>query len=482
MVTASRLQSVTNNYGYQLQFQYVDDTSPGGHDWYTPLKVTALNNAYDACAPTAYSCTYSRTWPSLTFGGTSTDLTVADALGRTTHFLGGFPLTGVRYPSRASGQNLTVTWTGFETAKVRTLTTDTGTWTYDIPDPPYSDLPQQEYTTTSTVTDPLGHTRSIAIRSLLYSPLYARRVDRIASATNGVGKTTSYGYNSKYRLSSISQPEGDLVIYGYNSRGNITSLTRYSKDSASTLATTAVYPTTCDSANYKICNKPTSVTDYRGNTTTFTYDTAHGGELTATSPAPTSGAVQPQTRTSYAAFQAWYKNGAGTLVAGSAIYLPTATSQCATTTSCIGTADEVKTTTGYQAGSASLASNLLPLTTTSGAGDGSLSAITAMTYDQYGNLETVNGPLAGADDTTRTYYDLMRQVVGVIGPDPDGAGGLLYRASRTTYNADGQVTLSETGTATGQSEEAMSSFAPLAFTRNTYGPTGQLTKVEAGKP
>jgi hypothetical protein len=73
-------------------------------------------------------------------------------------------------------------------------------------------------------------------------------------------------------------------------------------------------------------------------------------------------------------------------------------------------------------------------------------------------------------------------VVGVIGPDPDGAGGLLYRASRTTYNADGQVTLSETGTATGQSEEAMSSFAPLAFTRNTYGPTGQLTKVEAGKP
>ena len=489
MVTASRLQSVTNNFGYQLQFQYVDDTAPGSTDWNTPLKVTALNNAYDACAPTAYSCSYSRIWPSLTFGGSYADRTVTDTLSRTTHFLGGFPLTGVRYPSRTSGQNITAAWTGFETAKVHTLTTDAGTWTYDIPDPPVSDLPQTEYTTTSTVTEPqvnypTPRVRSITIRSKLYSPLYARRVDRIVSSTNADGKTTTYGYTTKYKPYMVTQPEGDKVIYGYDSRGNINSLTRYSKDGASTLAMSAAFPSSCTAVgvSIKTCNKPTSATDFRGNTTTFTYDTAHGGVLTATSPAPTSGAPQPQVRTSYAAFQARYKDSAGALVSGSAIYLPTATSQCVTTASCSGTADEVKTTTSYQAGSPSLASNLLPLTTTSLAGDGSLSAVTTVDYNYLGDVRIVDGPLPGNQDATRTYYDVGRQVIGVIGPDPDGTGPLLYRASRTTYNPDGQVTLVETGTAESQSDAAMGSFAPLAFTRSTYGSTGKLIKVEAGQP
>ena len=39
------------------------------------------------------------------------------------------------------------------------------------------------------------------------------------------------------------------------------------------------------------------------------------------------------------------------------------------------------------------------------AGDNSLSAATAMTYDALGNLLTVDGPLSGTADTTRYRYN-----------------------------------------------------------------------------
>ena len=476
--TARRLQSVTNNFGYQLKYQYALDGS-WSNDWYRVIKVTALNNAIDACDPAAATCTYSRTWPSLSFDDPLTEHTVTDTLGRVTHIVNIAGGWGIRLPATTSGYDATVQWSG-DPQHVNSVTTAAGTWTYGFPDPTDPSAPL--YTLTNTVTDPLTHTTSVTSTSKQVDAVFNKRVDRLTSVTNALTQTTQYGYATKYQLQSITQPEGNKVQYTYDGLGRIDSITRTPKGSTTAVTVMgATYPT-CTSGNLKTCHKPETVTDARGATTVFTYDTAHGGVLTATSPAPTSGAVQPQTRTSYAALQAWFKNSAGTLVAGTAIYLPTATSQCATTTSCAGTADEVKTLTTYEAGSASLASNLLPLTTTSLAGDGSLSAATTVDYNYLGDVRIVDGPLPGNQDATRTYYDVGRQVIGVIGPDPDGAGPLLYRASRTTYNADGQVTLSETGTATSQSDAAMSSFAPLAFTRSTYGPTGKLIKVEAGQP
>ena len=62
---------------------------------------------------------------------------------------------------------------------------------------------------------------------------------------------------------------------------------------------------------------------------------------------------------------------------------------------------------------------------------GTLAATSAMTYDNRGNLLTVDGPLSGADDTIRYRYDSADQLIGTIGPDPDGAGALKHRAIRT---------------------------------------------------
>lgn len=487
-----RLQSVTSSDGYQLHFDYATDVNASGgvggvgSDWYRVVKVTGLNNAVDACAPLALACGYSRTWPSLTFGGTATDHTVTDALNRTTHYLftGGL-LTGVRRPGRATGYDVSVHYNTDQ--MVDSVTTDAGTWTYAIPDAYKTGFgagPNQIITdSATTVTDPLGHSRTVTSRSILVDTTTKRHVTRLRAAVNAFSKGTLYGYDDNFRLASIRQPEGNGESYEFDTRGNITAAKRQGKIGSALVETlaTATYPASCDTTNYKICHKPILVTDGRGNTTTYTYDANHGGVTSVTSPAPTSGGVQPQTRTSYAAFQAWFKDGSGTLVAGAPTYLPTATSSCATqgpatATSpapCVGAADEVRTTISYQAGSASLASNLLPLTTTAGSGDGVLSAVTTLAYEPTGDIRSVDGPMAGAADTTRTYYDLMRQVVGTIGPDPDGTGPLLYRAARTTYTDDGQVTSVETGTATNPSDSGMATFSPLRKTVTTYDVAGR---------
>jgi YD repeat-containing protein len=85
----------------------------------------------------------------------------------------------------------------------------------------------------------------------------------------------------------------------------------------------------------------------------------------------------------------------------------------------------------------------------------------ANTYDAVGNLLTVDGPLSGASDTTRYRYDAARQLVGVIGPDPDGGSALKHRAVRVTYNADGRPTLVEQGTVDSQSDAHWAAFASL---------------------
>jgi RHS repeat-associated protein len=112
---------------------------------------------------------------------------------------------------------------------------------------------------------------------------------------------------------------------------------------------------------------------------------------------------------------------------------------------------------------------VLPASTTTAAGDGSVTATTAMTYTNSSDVLTVDGPLAGTADTTRFYYDSGRRRTGVVGPDPDGGGGtLLYRAQRIAYNGVDEPTTVERGTATNQSDTTLSSFVSLQKQETVY--------------
>ncbi|HEY0283216.1 MAG TPA: hypothetical protein VGC27_11405, partial [Rhizomicrobium sp.] len=245
---------------------------------------------------------------------------------------------------------------------------------------------------------------------------------------------------------------------------------------------TASYPASC--GNPITCNRPTSVTDARGYRTDYTYDATHGGVLTATRSAP-SGAppvgtgTRPQTRYTYGSFYAWYKNSSGNIVQGTApVYKLTQTSTCATLASCTGTGDESRSTTAYQAGSASTASNILPLTVTTGAGNGSLSATTTTTYDQVGNVIAVDGPLAGDGDKAAYRYDALRRKTGEVAAAYTASDGQTKRrATRMTYHLNGQVQTAEQGAVAGLSDSDWSAFAPLTWSVNDFDALGRVIKT-----
>ena len=152
---------------------------------------------------------------------------------------------------------------------------------------------------------------------------------------------------------------------------------------------------------------------------------------------------------------------------GSFVLLESA--ECMTLSLCSGNADEVRTVYEYANGfvEGSAATNLLPTWEIKITGSGTLFSAVNYLYDAIGNVTAMDGPLPTNADTVKMRYDVMRQQTGVISPDPDGTGALPRTAVRTTYNADGQVTLVEDGRYTGTSDTDWTGFAP--WRRNATG-------------
>ncbi|MEM8986985.1 MAG: hypothetical protein AAGC95_09695 [Pseudomonadota bacterium] len=75
------------------------------------------------------------------------------------------------------------------------------------------------------------------------------------------------------------------------------------------------------------------------------------------------------------------------------------TAACESLASCSGGSDEAKTEITYQTGSSSVASNILPTSKLTGSGDSTLTATTSFTYNDFGNVTSEDGPLAGTTDT-----------------------------------------------------------------------------------
>jgi RHS repeat-associated protein len=460
-----RLQSVTNNFGYQLHFDYAIDVV----DEYADLapfalltSVTAINNAVTYCGPVADDCTGS--WPTVTYSSGSGTQTVSDAAGRQTRYtFSGQRITGIRRAtgSGADPNHITI---AYSSDRVSSVSNGDGAWSYA-----YSDDGDER---TTTVTDPMSHTR-VVVSDLTTS--------RVNSDTDGEGRTVSYTYDDNDRVETIRGPEDDndeyiQTAFEYDVRGNIitTTITPKSSSGLSPIVIDTTYmegPLVTACSNIVTCNLRLTTEDALGNVTEYTYDSTHGGVLTVTAPDPDAGGslVRPQTRFAYTALAAYYKNSGGSIVAApGSVYRLTSISSCATTSSCASGADETVTTIGY--GSTGVANNRQPLSQTTASGTGLLSVTTTFTYDNIGNVLTIDGPLS--DDTTYLVYDDARQLTGTIGPDPDGGGGaLLRRATRRTYNGDGQVTLAQQGTVT--STTAWTGWNSLQELATTYDYVGR---------
>lgn len=474
--TYYRLLSVNSSSGYQIHFDYANDLLTGYdnlREWWRYAKVTGINLAKDFCDPQAIHCSSlssdaryilydivggdPSTTKTTNPDGSSTTYNYADDgtyLSINIH-RSGAPGGGRTYMIGSDGR---IDYG--DVGRVASVSDDSGTWAYGWDyGGNYLD-----------VTDPVGNISHFYSDQQCGVPL--RRV-------NGAGGVTDYTYAAGCRLEKVVFPEGNSVRYTYDARGNVAETRTVSKipGTPPDIVTSALYPSTC--LNPKTCNLPIWTRDAKGNQTDYTYDTTHGGVLTVTAPAAAAGGVRPQTRYTYGTYQAYYKNSTGSIVAsGQNQYLLVGTSACQTTASCAGVADEVRTSIAYGPQIAGVSNNLLPVSVTSGSGDGALSATSTFTYDAVGNRLTVDGPLSGGADTTRTRYDAARRVVGIVGPDPDGAGGLLPRAQRFTYNPDGQLALAETGTVSDQSDSAWSAFNSLQQSVSTYDTSGRLIKQE----
>lgn len=447
-----RLREVSNNYGYALTFEYDLPSSPNYLSYPSWLKlksVTAYNKAQCGSGPA--SCA-GQTWPSVTFNGGD----ITDQSGRTTFYGSqGANQLVLRTPEAPTVD--AIKYTTDASLRVTSVAQAGSTWNYV-----YSEAGGVR---TVSITDPDAGVTTAQVDAT---------TGLLTSIKNPLNEETGYAYDGGGRLTKVTYPEQNSTSYVYDARGNITKITATAPPSvtATPLNITAAYPASC--ANLVTCNLPESTTDAGGHTTNYSYDPVHGGVTTITAPAPTSGAARPQTRITYAPQTAWYKNASGVLTAApSSVVLPVSISECVAGSSCAGTANEVKTSIVY--GAAGVANNLLQTSMTTGAGDGSLSATTAMTYTSNGDVATVDGPLAGTADTTTYRYDNGRQLVGVIGPDPDGGGPLFRRAQRYAYNANGQIALSESGTVTGLTDTNWAAFASLQKTAVAYDAYGRLT-------
>ena len=449
-----RLQSLTNDFGYQLKFAYASNTLTDVSQldaWNRLASVRGINNAVEYCDPAADSCALTNAWPSVTYAGND----VTHSGGTTKSFSFGSTISYRRAGATTPSLTATVNAAG----RVTSVTNEGVTHNYNWVD--------SGNTRTLTVTSPLSATRTIA------SDIATSLVQSVADA---LGRTTSYQYDSLTRLTRATSPEGNYTQYSYDARGNAVSITNVAKPGSglANIVTSAAYAASC--ANVMICNKPTSTTDAKGNVTDYSYDATHGGILSVTAPAATPGGIRPQSRTSYTALQARVRVSGGAIGLAAPVTLPTATSTCQTTASCAGTADEVKTIIGYGPQSAGVANNLLPVTVSSGSGDGALTATAAFTYDIIGNRVSVDGPLPGTADMAVTRYDGLRRVVGSVGADPDGVGPLKPRAQRVTYNLDSQATLSEAGTVNSAADSDWAGFVSLVQSAATYDVNARAVK------
>jgi RHS repeat-associated protein len=516
----SRVQSVTNNSGYQLHFDYNQDTAPPFADayaavdaWQLVARVTAINNAVEYCAPTADDCAVAASWPHADYVW-STDIGFGQTCAHNSQFPnGGCSRTITVYngsqPARvwkqfynAQSQPVGIQLPGNpNTSQGMCTSTSCDIWlTYDA-NGKVASIKNAGGTTnyaysgqTTTITDVLTNQTVIA---------WNLDAKRPSSITDPLGRITTFEYypwstprswNVDQRLKKVTSPEGNYTQYTYDVRGNVTEVRQVAKPGSALadIVSTASYDTTC--SNIKKCNKPNFTIDAKSNRTDYAYDATSGVPTTVTAPAPGGGnTVRPQVRNTVTAKFAWYKTSSGgsPVQSPTAIYLVTATSSCVSGSTCAGTATELKSTYAY--GSSGVANNLLPTTLTSGAGTGASTSSSTLAYDAVGNLTSIDGPLPGTGDTLLMRYDVMRRVIGIVGIDGDGTGPRKNPATRYSYSdsASGPSITTDIGTVNSYSDADWQSFTvkqsrvtsadrfgrPVQSLMNANGSTAAATQV-----
>lgn len=271
---------------------------------------------------------------------------------------------------------------------------------------------------TVAVTDPGGKTLTYR-----YDPRFGNRV---LSQTDGLGNTTSYGYDTSGFQYTVTDPDGNVITTGHDVRGNVVSQTTCQDQTASKCGTQyyTYYPDdtsttlTPDPRNDLVLTmrdaRSASSTD-PGYATTYTYDT-NGNQVSLTTPPVTGFPNGRVTRLTY-------------------------------TTSSTPAADTGNAPAGVLASATSPGGGTETLTYYS---DGDVATITdpageqtAYAYDGLGRVITKTVHISGSQPLVTSFtYNGQSQVLTQTDPGvTDHVTGAVHTARTTNaYDADGNLT------------------------------------------
>lgn len=410
-----RLQGVENNLGYQVKITYKTNslTADPKTPWLDFDKVTAVNRAYEFCDSSLDSCVLSQEWPVANYSTAWSPgkiETIVAPVGRKIINKWASGHMHVQTPS-SSSLNVDYSITPYydcandvDTTRVSSVVKNGSSWIYTWYSSPNECLwgertlkvkapngKETVYTYTPIGRNSLNGGSDTSLELAMADPA------QLLTSTDPEGRLTRYEYDSN-RIKKITMPELDSWEFTYDARGNVLNKIRHAKPGSGQPDITLesrTYVLSCTSANYRICNKPLTITDANGWTSVFTYDPAHGGVLTETS--PSVGGVAPVKRYSYVQKYAWIKNSSGTYVqASSPVWLLAEERFCKSSAtsgnSCSGgAADEV--VTSYDYGPNSGPNNLL-LRGVATTADG-VTQRSCYTYNSWGNPNSQTNPRAG---------------------------------------------------------------------------------------
>ena len=408
--TLSRLRFATSSRGYGFQILYLSDVTPASRSsagsWVAPRQMTGYNKTATYCDESLLQeCPAVSALPSavITYNSGAGTVLIRPP-GSVTH---GTELTfSLAWPNPVSIRqtavsNSTVSFLfgsdNVGTAYISRVTDSDGQWNYGRT--VYTDDSGHTPLMTAGSTNPAGNTLGIYGYGIFGT---------IQTYTDELSRTYNYSDGFAFRDWGRSEPEFDETLVDRDERNNITAITRYPKPNTGLPPRTvyqASYPVDC--SNPRTCNRPTSITDGNGNTSTYTYAPEHGGVLTETGPlAPTRQSdgsmanVRQQKRYEYAQRYAWIGNGVGGYMhASTPIWLLARERHCISTapsgSSCAGgAADEVITDYDYGPDSGPNNLNLRGMTVTAYVNGAAVTQRTCYGYDLSGNKISETQPNA----------------------------------------------------------------------------------------
>ncbi|MEL7217232.1 MAG: hypothetical protein AAGK01_02245, partial [Pseudomonadota bacterium] len=435
---------ITSTSGYQLRFTYLTEAEDPNWGVVHKAEIVKASNESVVLA-------------SLTYSGN----TVTDIAGRVFECVCVMDIYPTRPEQRGSRMKLPgEANNAFDTFRqqgtdVRTVTSDGVTFTYtSTPDNSWPQPPSAPWPIGAihdiTITGPDGFYQFIDVTNTQATTGASdppRR--RIESVTDSLGNVTTYQYTPAQRLSGVTYPEGNSVSANFDIRGNLVSRTDTPKPDPNSplqpITQTAEYPSSsCGIIGFN-CYNPTWIEDGKQNRTEFTW-TAWGNLLTQLDPADEQGKRRKVKNT-------WSGN---TAINGEQCpaFLqvglpgpPRCTPRLIKEEICETDANGTELTCGS---ANSFVRTFVYVDTTSLVasetvtdGDNNAPLTTTYTYDDAGNMLSMDGSLPGSDDATYYRYDTLHRRTWEIGPK--GENG-FRSASRTTYrDADDQVTRVETG-------------------------------------